>query len=339
MKIRHIIIVLLLIIFAMSCTPINEPEDGYPYAIYFLQNDNLIITDVMDKDLNSLRLESDPWLTSDDIDFYDWSSHCIYLKEDKGNFIPGWDTIQPFKMFPRDWADKPFVVTSNGQREYLGYFFSPAYSLELVPVPMFVDLGYNTACPSNILKFDWSWLYIENTLNNPRVKNALIEDNLLHSGIEVTLDSLNENTIIVLENSDTATISYTLTITNNDEDDLYILDPDITGSEIFHYFSYSIVFYNIDDDKEYKSWWKKSYQPPFTGYWSPEWFVKISSMESIQRTITLKGYPHFPPGEYLVQTAFSSPMNISKDELSRVDGRYWFGITLSNYYTWYYNGS
>jgi len=323
----------------MSCTPINEPEDGYPFAIYFLSNDKLKVTDVMDKNLNSLRLKAEPWFTSDDIDYYDWSSHCIYLKEDKGNFIPGWDTIQPYKIFPMEWADKPFIICSNDKREYMGYFFSVIYSLNLVTVPAMFDLGYNTEGPSNVLMFDWSWLYIENPCDNPNVKSALINDNKFREGISITLDSTNENTIIVLDNSDTATISYTISITNNDEEDLYILDPNLMDGEVFHYFNSGVVFYNIDNEEVYKSILKNVFTPPYTGYWSPDWFMKISSMESVQRTITLKGYQKFSTGRYLVETRFNSPVHMSKNDFESTDGRLWYGNTLSNYFIWEYKNN
>lgn len=321
-----------------GCNMINPPPlTDECYAIYFLKNDDLTISDVLNTNIDSLKLKSTPWLTSEDIEYYDWSSHCIYLKKDKVDLIPGWEEMQPLKhMFPKEWADMPFVVTSEGQRKYLGSFFNSLYSLELVLAPEFVDLGFNANCPSNVLMYYWPFLYVNNTLDNLDIKQSLIDNNLLHEGITIELDSTNTNTIIVLDNSDTATISYTITITNNDENDLFIMDPDITGSEIFHYYNNGPDFFNIDTKKEYKSWYKEIAQLPTINYWSPEWFIKLSSMESIKRTIVLKGYSKFSNGSYLVECRYNSPLKMSNDDVFDSDKRYWYGITRSDYFVWNY---
>jgi hypothetical protein len=327
---------ILLILLFIGCTPLNEPEDDYSFAIYFLKNDDLKIGDILDKNINKIKVQSEPWLTNNDIDFYDWSSHCIYLKETLSDFIPGWDTtLRILKRFPREWADKPFLVTSKGQRKYLGYIFSFLYSNTLVPIPMFDD-GYLSIGPAKILKFDWLWLYINNPLNNSDIKEALIEENKCFHGIMVYLDSLSQNTIYVVDNADTATISYTLTISNESEENIYVLDPQKTGSDIFHYYNQGIVFTSIDDSSEYKSWYKNRYTPPESGYINWDWFTKIESYETIEREISLKGYPCLKKGRYKVQCDFNSPINFKQEELITTDGRYWYGTILSNTYTWEY---
>lgn len=58
-------------------------EDKFAFAIYFLQDDDLKMKDVYNKNMNVLKLSPAPWLSDKDIRFYDWSSHCIYLKREK----------------------------------------------------------------------------------------------------------------------------------------------------------------------------------------------------------------------------------------------------------------
>lgn len=323
----------ILVLLFIGCSPINEPEGGYPFAIYFLRNSNLDIMDVCNTDLGSLNLKSEPWISSEDIEYYDWASHCMYLSNNKSYYIPEWNESDSVKLFPKRWANKPFVVVSNGNRCYLGYFFATLYYYYDPLFPSIVDVGYNSHGPSDIIMFYWNRSNVDNPLNNSEVKEALINSNLLHEGIQITLDN---NTIRVLENKDTSTIIYTFTITNNDEDDLYILDPDKTGGEIFHYFTDGPVLYNIQNNKIYYSMYKEKYQPPSIYYWSPNWFTKIESMESIQRTVVLKGYPQFPSGEYVISLNYNHPICIKKEDMILADGRYWFGSTRSNSITWIY---
>ncbi|MFA5806618.1 MAG: hypothetical protein WC879_18455, partial [Melioribacteraceae bacterium] len=77
------VIAIISLIVLQSCKdsavePISK--NNYVFAIYYLKDTTLKAWDVWKKDLNDFDLEDKPWLTENDIDFYDWSSHCIYLK-------------------------------------------------------------------------------------------------------------------------------------------------------------------------------------------------------------------------------------------------------------------
>jgi len=50
--------------------------------------------------------------------------------------------------------------------------------------------------------------------------------------------------ILILENSDISTIQYTFRLTNTDSEDLYVFDPDKTGSSVFHYYTNGIDFWD-----------------------------------------------------------------------------------------------
>jgi len=217
-------------------------ENDFAFAIYFLQNDELKMKDVYDKDLSELKLSLMPWLWDKDIRFYDWSSHCIYLKRDKTNYFPNWENNK-FNEFPPEWADKPFIVVANGKRCYIGYFEHSALS-HLWPAPTITD-GYNSGYPSDVLFMDWMWLYHDYPQNHPDVKKALIKAGLYHGGISVTFDTTDVNTLRMIENADTSNISYKFTLSNNDEDDLYVIDPDKTDSDLFHLFTNGLTFQNI----------------------------------------------------------------------------------------------
>jgi len=200
---------------------------------------------------------------------------------------------------------------------------------------MIGDVGFNSMYPQDVLFIDWRLLYHDYPQNNPNVKEALIDAGLYHGGLSVTFDTTDANTLRMIENGDTSTISYKFTITNHDKDNLYIIDPDKTGSDLFHWFTNGITFQNIATKKIYEPRWRKHVSPDSYDYWSPDWFIKLKSGNSIQRTVILKGYTHFPTGEYLFQFNYNSQVLGMKKEVREIeDGRYWLGPTRSNILVW-----
>lgn len=336
---RKYLIVVLFLTIAINCEKDNNPVSpqlsDYAFAIYFLQDENLKMKDVYDKDLNQLKLAASPWLCDKDIRFYDWSSHCIYLKTDKTYFIPGWQKGERFNVFPAEWADKPFIVVANSKKCYMGYFFRIELSEYFWIAPMIADVGFNSIYPQDVLFMEWVWLYHDYPQNNPDVKNALIESGLYHEGISVAFDTTDVNTLCMIENADTSTISYKFTITNNDEDDLYIIDPDKTGSDLFHWFTNGITFQNIATKIIYEPRCRNHVEPPSLDYWSPDWFMKLKSGQSIKRIVVLKGYPYFPAGDYLFQFNYNGQIIGMEKEVREIDhGRYWLGPTRANILVW-----
>jgi hypothetical protein len=80
-----------IIIFILGCSKKDEPLstnglEGH-LAIYFLEDSSITGTQVTQTEINRYNLKKNPWLTNDDIQFYDFSSHCIYLKGDKSQFF------------------------------------------------------------------------------------------------------------------------------------------------------------------------------------------------------------------------------------------------------------
>ncbi len=309
----------------------NPVSFGYgrsDFAIYFLADENLKMKDVYNKDMSELKLAPRPWLDADDIRFYDWSSHCIYLKKDKYSFIPGYQKGEQ-SLFPDEWANRPLVAVADGHKCYPAYFNS--LLLSDYHFPAIVDLAYNSAYPADILYIQWDWLYKDNPQDHETAKSALSRLGLFHGGISVTFDTTDVNTIRVLNNSDISTISYKFTLTNNDIDDLYVPDPDKMGSGLFHHFTNGVVFKNIATYKTYMASQRTVDPIPSPDYWSPDWYTKMPSGTSLQRTVILKGYPHFSEGEYMFQFRYGGQIRgMEKEVREATDGRYWLGPTRSN---------
>lgn len=322
------IVIIMIFILMFSCSKSQIPTEPYSdgsFAIYFLKDPSITMNHLISMDLSELQLESTPWLSDKDISFYDWSSHCIYLKNDKRHFFPDWENNK-FNEFPPEWADKPFVVTANREKYYIGYFSNVLSHYWIAPE---ISDGLNNGYPPDVLFIDWTWLYQDYQQNHPDVKQALMETGLYHSGISVTFDTT--DAIVNIENADTSTITYKFTITNNDKDDLYIMDPDKSGSDLFHWFTNGPVFKNLETGKIYESGWKTTGYLPATDYWSPDWFIKLKSGQSTIRAVILKGYPYFPTGEYIFEFRYNGQSRgMEKEVRERTDGRYWLGPTRSN---------
>lgn len=292
-------------------------KNSNAFAIYFLKDTTLTIKDIVNADLKDLKLGDKPWLTQDDIEFYDWSSHCIYLKKDKSYFFPNCPSF-----FQGSWVNKPFVAVANGHKCYTGYFLS-MISNDMLPNPDIFDADV-LFYPSDIIHIEWPYPFANDKRDNDKIRSSLIESNLLHEGLGIAIDSL------WISNGDTATVRYEITINNKDRDDLYVLDPDKMGTELFHAFANGPVFYNTDNKIMYESVYKKVTVPSPLNSYDAMWFIKIESGKSIIRAITLKGYAYLPTGDYYCRFGFANPTSIGKKDRVLPDGRYWMGFTQSD---------
>lgn len=337
MKTHNINILLLaLLYFCISCnetengppveTGPEEPPKVYDYAIYFLADSNLKIEDITSpelvqqdsSELASLEIQREPWISSKDIHMYDFSSHMMYLHGIRDDFIPGGD---PFDV-PGSWYYRPFVVVADGQKRYVGYM-EGSFSSALWPFPKIIP-SFNYFYPQDLLTITWGWF------NNPSddnrydstVKESLKKAGILHDGLQLRL-----NEIHAIDNTDTASVTYTFTLINQDEDNLYVLDPDKTGIEIFQHYNTGLQLLKSDENRVRTAYLTPSLSP---GNWKPEWFCKLKSGDSITRTVSAEGYEKFKSGQYACAAYYRSYKKIPKEQRTTSDGRYWIGPTESN---------
>ena len=319
-KFNMILVFLFLVTVIHGCHKSTEPviPDEKPnFGLYYLQDTTVKIYNILDKDLNSLELQHTPVISDKDIEFYDYSTHCIYLKKDKYVFFPYCQD----GVFPRSYADRPFVVVGNNKKCYAGYIQSELYITDFWHAP---DIDYISMkmYPKDILYINWAFVFTRDRRDNETVKESLINLNLYHAGISV------EITGIKIYQADTSTIEYSIKITNNDKDNLYVLDPDKVGTGIFHYYNNGPYVLDTNLSIMYQSTYKNFIRP--NGAWRSEWFTKIESNNFIDRTIILKGYPYIPEGVYFCQLSYCGPStNMEKDIRILPDDRYSIGEVLS----------
>jgi len=327
---KFLIVTLILLVQIISgCSKIDDTPNysQQNFAIYFLKDPNIKIKDITtlelvnqdSQTLAKIELQKTPWLTDRDIKMYDFSSHLLYLESSKYNFLP-----KPVQLdVPSSWYNKPFMVVVDGARRYVGYFRG-FFEDDAWPFPV-IDCSYNFNYPEDLLVISWQWFNHEDEDNrsDDNVKKALNAANILHEGLELKLKDLK-----FLNNSDTATIEYTITLINNDVDNLYILDPYKMGTDLFHFFNIGPQFKKDDEIfVRSASLWKPKVIPG--NEWDSKWFIKLNCKDSITRTIDLWGYPHFPAGNYFCEVTYQCIKKIPESQRNLSDGRYWIGPNKS----------
>jgi len=306
-----------------------EPVNESTFDIFFLKDSTLKIKDIYNKDIDSLQLADNPWITSDDFYMYDFSSHCMYLKRSKENFLLNYDTVY---IPPPSWTDKPFIVVVDKRPCYAGYIMNPVIYNKWLFATINTDIGFY---PEDILYINWMWLFRQDIRNNDSVKKVFQDKGLYHGGISVEFDSIS-----IFNTTDTASIRYSIWIKNNDNENLYVLDPDKCGDSVFNCYQVSPTFLNIETHKVYyPDYFNPQMGIGFLNDWKPEWFTLLEPGAAINRKVFLKAYDKFEDGNYIFQMGFCSPLGISKEKRNKGNGRYWLGKSKSDVFSFTYKSN
>lgn len=267
--------------------------------------------EIIQKDLNveipeGFRLEIDDSIVyySNQIEFYDISSHLIYIKEDY-SFL--YDNIGSFKVF----IDSLEIYTGIMHPHYSSQLPEGAviecapsfYNNYIIPIEFY-----------NYINTDGS--IGEDPRGDQRIIEALQRNNQYKNGLACE--------ILTVEKVTNGKIRIDLELTNNSVDKLLYLDPDKTGLELFHYFTHGLIFRDLNG-KFYLHQLSVT-GPEQRGSWNIEWFSSINSMERKIVSILYDSFETIPDG--LLQASFSFPgpnRLIEKDDLQQGDGRIWLG--------------
>lgn len=269
--------------------------DGTQINVCFVRDDQIDHSN-FEVDIESLVLEETPWVMHSEIEFYDWSSHMFYLNVDKKK---------------ADLTGKYFVVKSDEERLFLGYFISPvSSSFSYYPsVTAWDDFNYS----KEIVEIGGFGGFHKDTMNSNIVfKESLANSGLLKEGIDVEL--------ISLKRKSASTLTYTFKVTNLDTQNIYVLDPGRMGASRFHYYSNGVSFW-----KDNKSYHANDFETTATEQILFQWYYKLIPGKSIIRSVTLDGYTSLPTGIVNASFWFPSPFGLGKGEWKKNDGRIWLG--------------
>jgi len=307
----------LIIIFLVGILSCSKEDNQYKiydgFNIFLLKDENMTAHKASEQGLSNLELKIRPWVSSNDIEYYDYSTHILYLNHE---LIISDNTAWDISVH-----GKPFVVIVNGERQYLGAIW-PGFSSS-----MFFGPVINVAprfYPDDIIHISLEQYALQQTQDireNDEIRLALVSTGQYHAGLECIIDKIE-----ILDNnqySNTCTLRYTYTIKNNDILNLYIFDPDKMGNGLFHYFTNGIYF--RDENNLYQSITDHTSPDPWNK-WELDWLSLILSGDSTTKTVIKTGYPFIPSGNYDCYFRFPGLSHqLSKEERVLPDGRIWIG--------------
>lgn len=247
-------------------------------------------------------------LNHDDIDYYDYSSHLIYLKN-SNSFLNDFETGGGFKVY----ADKEEMYTGSIQ---------PAYSSWLPSSPVIHSQPF--LFREYIVSIDYTHL-VDSTGNvipdireNDKIIQSLKKYNQFHAGLSCEIESIEYS-----PGNNEATIN--LHLQNNDSFGYYYLDPEKMGMELFHYFTNGLQIRDFSNQMVY-SHKTASKQPEPWDSWKMEWVSVIESNENKLITITYPDFDILPEGE--LKAFFTFPgltYQVDKNDIEQENGRIWLG--------------
>lgn len=254
----------------------------------------------------SLKSNGETIIGPEDIEYYDYSAHLIYLKNHK-SFANDIKDIVDFSVY----ADGVEIYTGHTQSGYSSSMHLGA----VIPIqPSFypdfiIPIGFNKIIDS-----------LGNSTPDPReddrIADALKEWNQFHAGLSCELSSVNyssPNKVVVK-----------LNLRNNDSFNYYYLDPEKMGINLFHYYTNGLHLW--DSNKSRYLTHKISVDRPVYNLWDLDWLSVIKGNETVKIKLTYDKFESVSSGEYRAFFRFPGfHSNVSKDEIQQSNGKIWLG--------------
>lgn len=251
-----------------------------------------------------LKIGKDLSYKYSNIELYDSSTHIVYFKE----LHPEFDKL----------VQVPFTFYANGTEIYTGSVWPAFYNSG--PTGPFIyspTIFYQNFA---IRVDDWT-KDKPDPRNDPVLMQSLKVHNLLHSGLSVEINPpvINGNLLTFL-----------FTVTNQDKSDLLILDPDKTGTNLFHYFTNGLSIRNAANEYVFTSNIEVEFPSP-SNIWKIEWLSSLKSGDSRQFTLNYTLSSALNQGEYTALFEFPGlTSQVSIDQLVQNGNRIWLGDVQAN---------
>jgi len=233
-----------------------------------------------------------------DIQLYDTSTHILYLRKSHTEL--------------NEIMNGTFTFLDEGAIIYEGSVVA-GYS-------SFFPNGPFIMSPSMYgdyaLKIENGRLNKPDVRNDSRMINLLNKQDLLHSGLAITSSSV--------EITGTQ-LTFKLTVTNQDQCDLLILDLVKTGSNLFHYFTNGLSMYDSEHNEVFSSTIQHQAPDPWNSF-KTEWLSELKSGDSKEYLINYTINNQIIPGEYNISFTFPGlSYQVAKDQLFQGGSRIWLG--------------
>ena len=248
-------------------------------------------------------------LDHNDIDYYDYSNHLIYMKNKKS--------------FPSDINDYgTFAVFADKEEIYSGQLFPPVFTILPSEPTIFADSRYGDYIIPIEYMMNIVWDTLGNIMPDPRKDDRIVETlkkyNQFRAGLSCEIQSVQ-----YLASND---VKIELILKNNDSFNYYYLDPNKMGINLFHYFTNGLVIRTFGSDyKKYNHKVEAISVEPWNS-WNKDWLSIISGNESKTITIVYDDFENIPKGQY--KATFEYPglsFQVDKKDIVQDNGQIWLG--------------
>ncbi|MDO9340365.1 MAG: hypothetical protein Q7T72_07555 [Bacteroidales bacterium] len=234
-----------------------------------------------------------------DFELYDSSTHILYFKFNHSEFD--------------DYKQSSFAFYADTFKIYQGSFW-PGF-LSSFPADPYIS-SFPFFYQNYALRFEYLDQGKVDPRNDDRLISAFKNRDLLHSGLSAEIKS------IVINGS---RLTFSFVVTNRDQSDLLILDPDKMGPNLFHYFTNEPIFFNIAQNKVYYCSIEHQTPSPWNS-WKIDWLSQLKYGDSRQFTLNYTIVSPLNPGVYKVSFEFPGlSCQVTKDQLFQDDKRIWLG--------------
>lgn len=238
-----------------------------------------------------------------DIRFYDTSTHVLYLNKSYEKL--------------NDIETGTFTFFDEGEPVFSGSFW-PGYLSSTPTGPVIFSCPF--ALQNFALKLD-TWGYEQrSSLNTGRLMSLLSRHNLLHSGVGIS------DAILDISGSE---LVFSFTVTNADQSNLLIIDPEKTGHGLYRYFTNGLSIYDPATNNVVFTNNIQHEAPVPWNSWSMNWLSELEPGESKVFTFTYTLSTAPAPGEYTI--VFEIPglsFQVAEDELYQGNARIWLGEVI-----------
>lgn len=246
-------------------------------------------------------------VSHNDIDFYDFSTHTIYLKNEC--------------LFFNDVHHRDtFYVYANGSKIYSGNF---GYTSGIGNGPEISGSMYenSTIRIGFVHVVDQNGnLLIKDLRGNPRIAIALNVFGQFHPGLECKINAITFTS--------PTNVTFEFEIKNNDSFNYYIFDPNKMGIQLFHFFTNGLHIFDYINHKGYNANVVSIHPDPWDS-WKMEWLSLIKSKETKKFTIYYTNFDSVPTGNYKADFYFPGLIyGVHKEDLQQDNGRLWPGFLM-----------
>ncbi len=251
-----------------------------------------------------MKVNDDHIINRYDIDYYDYSTHIVYLKSS--------DTIlnQPFEPLE-------FTVYADFQEIYRGSTL-PLYSCAMVFGPTI-----NPFYPDFVISIGNNFIYDSTGHASPdprddeRIIAALSRYNQFHCGLRCTID-----TIVKTPGS----LSLAFTIINDDSFNYYIFSPDKMGKRLFHYFTNGLIIIDYINHQSYGHHIESQNPDPYDS-WDEGWLDLLRHNKKKSYNLFYDQFDDIPDGQYNAHFHFPGLRYgvDNKEDIIGDNGRIWLG--------------